>query len=327
MGYNPFVFDRTVDEFKNRSEKAEADARIRVAELENAIPELAAINAELSKTGLLIMEAVMSHTDDLQDKLRKIEEKNEKLIEKKYDLIKSAGYPRDYAEPRYFCDNCNDSGYDTDGKMCRCFKSALILNSYEASGIAELLRTQTFESFSLDYYKNSKNNYDKMVCVFEEVKKYADGFCGKNSGNLAFFGGTGLGKTHLSSAVAKKVIDKGYDVMYVTAIELMSDFEQKRFGNSAGTNTAGNDVDRYLDCDLLIIDDLGTEISNQFTVTTLYSIIDTRLKTGKSMLISTNLSPDELRKRYWDRITSRLFGEFMLLQFTGIDVRAQKVKE
>ena len=162
-----------------------------------------------------------------------------------------------------------------------------------------------------------------MANVMNAVRSYAESFKGTGSGNLAFFGNTGLGKTHLSSAVARQAIEKGYDVMYTTAIGMMSDFEYNRFGESSSPTI--NPVSRYFECDLLIIDDLGTEISNQFSITTLYNVIDTRLKTKKPMIISTNLTTDELRKRYWDRITSRIFGEFRLMLFTGTDIRRLKI--
>ena len=121
-----------------------------------------------------------------------------------------------------------------------------------------------------------------------------------------------------------RVIDRHYDVLYVTATGMMGDFEQKRFGNSAIEGDAG-DTDRYYSADLLIIDDLGTEISNQFTTTCLYDVINTRIMTRKSTIISTNLVQDELRKRYWDRITSRIFGEYQPVIFVGTDIRRQKI--
>jgi len=324
MSYNPQNFIRIREEFEQKSERARNDADRRTAQLEAIIPGLSEINRELSNTGLLIMAAIMKGSDGLQDELDKIEKDNQALIEKKKNMIEAAGYPADYCDVRYECEECNDTGY-TEGKMCRCMRTALVLAGYESSGIANLLREQSFESFSLDYYKNNKNTYENMSRVLSETKAFATKFKGKNSGNLAFFGGTGLGKTHLSSAVARTLIDNGYDVMYTTAIGMMSDFEYQRFGTTAAPETSP--VSRYFDCDLLIIDDLGTEISNQFSITTIYNVIDTRLKTGKSILISTNLTPDEMRKRYWDRITSRIFGEFHALLFTGIDVRQQKLKQ
>lgn len=324
MGYNPENYVRITAEFEHKAEAAVNAAKSRTAAAELVIPELKAVNNELSATGFAIMNAIMNNSGDLTERLAEIEKHNDELLLKKQDLLVAAGYPKDFTDVHYECEKCGDTGY-ADGKMCQCLRTALVIAGYESSGIANLLRSQTFDSFSLDYYKNSPSVYDNMCRVFESVKKYALDFDGKNSGHLAFFGGTGLGKTHLSSAIARTVIEHGYDVMYVTAIGMMSDFEYQRFGSAASPDISP--VSRYFDCDLLIIDDLGTEISNQFSVTTLYNVMDTRLKTGKSIIISTNLSQSELRKRYWDRITSRIFGEFRLLLFTGIDVRAQKIKE
>ncbi len=324
MGYNPEAFARIMEEYEARANEARAAARARMQELESIIPELAEIDAELSTTGMRIMDAIKNHPENIKEKLAEIEDHNETLLVKRRVYIIGAGYPEDYTEVHYLCEDCSDTGYH-DGKMCHCLKAALALESYEHSGIANLLRTQTFDSFSLDYYRQNPRTYEQMYKNLSNIRRFADMFHGKNSGNMAFFGNTGLGKTHLSSAVAKNVIDLGYDVMYTTAIGMISDFEYQRFGSSSSAEVSP--TSRYFDCDLLIIDDLGTEISNQFTITTLYNVIDTRIKTGRSMLISTNLSPDELRKRYWDRITSRLFGEFSLVSFVGVDVRAQKTQK
>ena len=132
-------------------------------------------------------------------------------------------------------------------------------------------------------------------------------------------GGTGLGKTHLSTSVAKTVIERGYDVLYVCAIDMFADFEQKQFGNGE------DNTRRYFDCDLLIIDDLGTELTNQFTVSCLYNVINSRINSAKSTFINTNLSKKEIETKYAERITSRLFGEYYPLVFTGVDVRKQKM--
>ena len=143
--------------------------------------------------------------------------------------------------------------------------------------------------------------------------------------NLLLIGGTGLGKTHLSSALAKRVIERGFDVKYVSAMDLISDFELKRFGNSISAHES-DDTATYYDCDLLIIDDLGTEMTNQFTVSCLYNVINVRINNAKCTVISTNLAQNDLRQRYWDRITSRLFGEYRPLLFVGTDIRAQKLR-
>jgi chromosomal replication initiator protein len=167
---------------------------------------------------------------------------------------------------------------------------------------------------------------NKMVFTAGESISSAPGKTAFNP--LFLFGGPGLGKTHLSTAVAKTVLDAGYDVLYTTAVTMVGDFEMVRFGNSGAAGDMGitADTSRYFDCDLLIIDDLGTEVMNQFTSSCLYNVINTRLSMRRPTVISTNLMQDELRRRYWDRITSRLFGEYKILLFLGTDVRAQKVK-
>ena len=220
---------------------------------------------------------------------------------------------------------CADSGF-VDFKMCACMKKKIIEAGYETSGMAELLSTQTFENFSLDYYKNDPAAYRRMQQILQLMKQYAESFTVGSSGSLVLFGGTGLGKTHLSSAVARTVLDRGYDVFYTGAVNMLSDFEYQRFGNSM-TGDAGQDTSRYLSCDLLIIDDLGTEVTNQFTTSVLYHIINTRLSRKLSTVISSNLSQADFKKRYWDRITSRVLGEYTVLPFVGTDVRSQKLNK
>ena len=140
---------------------------------------------------------------------------------------------------------------------------------------------------------------------------------------MIFMGGTGLGKTHLSTSIARRIIDRGYDVFYAGSITMISDFEMQRYGNSAGGET-GLGTSQYYDCDLLIIDDLGTEVINQFTTTVLYNVVNTRLNRKKATIINTNFTQDDLRHKYSDRITSRIFGEYRVIPFVGKDVRMVK---
>ena len=143
--------------------------------------------------------------------------------------------------------------------------------------------------------------------------------------SLLFLGGTGLGKTHLSTAVARVVIERGYDVFYSSAVGMVSDFECRRFGNGMAPGDADN-TERYISCDLLILDDLGTEVVNQFTQSCLYYVLNCRLNMGRPTIVSTNLGAADLRRTYSDRITSRLLGEFRLIPFYGVDVRKQKLR-
>ena len=219
---------------------------------------------------------------------------------------------------RYDCEKCGDSGY-VDGKMCECMKRELVMAGYESSGLGKLIAKQSFENFSLDYYKSGGANYKNMELYFSSLRSFAQNFSADTYKNFLLVGGTGLGKTHLSTAVAKTVIERGFDVLYVSAIDMFADFEQKQFGNGE------DNTRRYFDCDLLIIDDLGTELTNQFTVSCLYNVINSRINTAGSTFINTNLSKKEIEAKYAERITSRLFGEYYPLVFTGVDIRKQKM--
>lgn len=324
MSFNPENYNRIRLEFDQKRLRALKAAVDRKTQLEEKIPDIAEIDENLAETGSMIIDAVMNHPEDLEERLAAIQEKNTAYHKIRRATLVANGYPDDYLDVQYECPLCDDTGY-VDGKMCSCLRKELILAGYESSGIGELLRTQSFDTFSLDYYSTNPKVFAAMNKVYRDVFDYSEAFHGTGSGNLAFFGGTGLGKTHLSSAVAKKVIESGYDVMYVTAIGMISDFEYRRFGSSDTPDISP--TERYFDCDLLIIDDLGTEISNQFSVSTIYSVLNTRLNSKKPMILSTNLNTEEFRKRYWDRITSRVFGEFFIEQFIGVDIRAQKLRQ
>jgi DNA replication protein DnaC len=162
-----------------------------------------------------------------------------------------------------------------------------------------------------------------MCKNLEFLKEYVAEFSPKTSKSILMMGGTGLGKTHLSSAVARGVIEKGCDVYYTGAIDLFSQFEIQKF--KSYNNEPNELIERYFECDLLIIDDLGTEMINQFSVSTLYNLLNDRLSRKKPTIVSTNLSQDDIKNKYTDRITSRLFGEYKVLFFAGTDIRAQKL--
>ena len=318
---NP-AYARIREEYATKYLIAREAADLRRAEIHLAIPEVAEIDRALGRTGLSLMEASM-HGEDVEARIAAVRKTNEDLRRTRAELLVAHGYPADYTEAKYECRLCNDSGF-SDTKMCICMKRKLIEAGFEASGMGNLLREQSFENFDLSYYQNDPTAAHRMGLILARMKQYAETFEAGKSGNLVLFGGTGLGKTHLSSAVAKGVIERGYDVLYVSAVSMLSDFERERFGNSAGGET-GVDTNRYFACDLLVIDDLGTEVNNQFTTSVLYNLINTRLNKRQATVINTNLTQEDFRKRYWDRITSRVLGEYTVLPFYGMDIRAQKL--
>ncbi len=293
-----------------------------IREANESIPGFRAISEELSLTGMKIFAASLGK-GDVSQSVDDVHRECDRLNEKKAELLLSHGYPADYCDIQYHCPHCSDTGY-VGITICECFRKELLKESLAASGLYHLIETQTFDTFDLSYYAAADRTV--MEQNVAALRAFADNFDPARCENFLFYGGTGLGKTHLSSALAKVVIEKGAYVVYETSITLFGDYEARRFGSNSYFEESDADVDRYLDCDLLIIDDLGCEMTNQFTVSCLYNIINTRMLKRKSTVISTNLSQNELRKRYSDRIISRIFGEYKPLLFRGNDVREQKIR-
>ena len=310
LGYNKANYKAIREEYETKYLLARQRAERRRAEIHALYPEVAEIDRALACTGLSIMEATMQG-GDVEQKIAEVRRQNEELLAARAMILTEAGFPADYTELKYECEVCGDTGF-VDFKMCDCMKRRIIEAGYESSGMANLLA--------------DPKEYAYMSRVLTIIKDYADTFESGKSGNLFLYGNTGLGKTHLSSAIAKTVIDRGYDVFYVTALSMISDFEHSRFGAETGSET-GSDTSRYFECDLLIIDDLGSEVINKFTTSTLYNIINGRMNRKLSTIINTNFTQDEFRKQYWDRITSRVFGEYRCLPFMGSDIRRQKCEE
>ncbi len=289
-------------------------AEERNAALRQTYPEIEQIDRELTKTGLLLFRAA-SGVGDVQA----IRERNLQLNEKRRALLLSYGYPENYTEVQYTCPLCADSGYQGI-RMCSCFREALIRENIRCSGIGNLIDQQTFDNFDLDWYKNQGDKaYEQMKAIYTHAKSYAETF-GTDSGNLLFMGSTGSGKTHLCTAIASTVIRRGYGVLYDTAQGIISAFETDRFKN--GYSDAPAMSDKYMDCDLLIMDDLGTEFQTAFALSCLYNLINTRQNQGKATIVSTNLAPAALAQRYDDRIYSRIIGsDYKVFAFAACDHR------
>lgn len=324
MGYNRENFQRIKLEYETKYLTAREEAERRRDELHARFPEVAEYDRAMTENGLELLRTAVGGGVDAVARMASLREQNETIQAARADFLRAQGYPADYSEVHYACERCGDTGY-IDTRMCDCMRRALTLAGYDSSGLGNLLQTQTFEGFSLDYYRANPEHYAVMKRNYDELYRFAHAFTAAKCENYLLMGGTGLGKTHLSSAVARVVIDRGYDVCYTTAVGLLSDYEYDLFKSSRGDTVT--ELDRYGDCDLLIIDDFGTEVVNQFTVSVIYNLINTRLNRAKSTMVSTNLTQKEIRERYWDRITSRFFGEYRPLRFVGTDVRALRVKQ
>jgi DNA replication protein DnaC len=239
---------------------------------------------------------------------------------KRAELLVSAGYPANYTEIQYECALCGDTGV-VDYRMCKCLKDKLVMAGLERSGMYEVIKTQSFDNFDLNYY--SGESRARIRAILDITKSYADNFNAESGASLIMMGNTALGKTHLTSAMGKTVIEQGNDVYYSSAVDMIADFESERFSNN---KNEGDLTEKYFSCDLLIIDDLGTEVVNQFSTSCLYSVINSRLIRKKATIINTNYSRDDMRKKYTDRIASRIFGEYTVLPFMGTDIRELKIR-
>lgn len=321
MAYNSEAFKKVMDDFSAKRALAIDEADKRLRDVSEKCPQIKLIDLALSGTGVAIMEAISEGRDGIEERLQKIRIKNEELQQQRADCLALLGHSPEYTYPKFDCEKCKDTGYN-GANICECFRKELILETCRRSGLGRLVDIQTFDSFILDYFKYDPDVYDNMSLNYSVSKNYAEKFS-PSSQNLMFIGSTGLGKTHLSTAIAGRVIERGFDVCYDTAANVFSSFENERFGRQ--NSKFALPTDRYFECDLLIIDDLGTEVITQFTVSSLYNLINTRSMNGRPVLLNTNLSLEEMQKKYGERIASRLFGESIVLRFIGKDIRLQKV--
>jgi len=340
MSYNSKVVKKVLSDFENKYKSAAADAEKRKKELYNKIPEFSDIDKKLSGTYKELAQIMLNSVNEAGVIIDTAKKKNQNLLKKRKSLLQKAGYDENYTEPVYECKFCEDTGYKGED-MCDCLKKALAAESVNYSGLGRTIKNQTFENFDLNYYDKKKSPdklvdespYRHMKSVCGKCKIFAENF-GKEykeysevsdefARNLMFIGATGLGKTHLSSAIAYEVIKKGFDVFYDSAQRILYSFEKERFSRSGTFDS--EIIERYMTCDLLIIDDLGTEYSGNMSVSSLYNLINMRLLENKSMIISTNLTVKEMEIKYDERIMSRIFGEFTTLNFIGDDIRIKKL--
>lgn len=290
-------------------------------EIKNKYPEILELDTTIQKLCLnLSMAALRGITD--QNELNNIKEEITDLRAKKYEMLVSHGYNPDYLNLHYNCPKCKDTGFIGIEK-CSCFKSKLIKLYYKDSDLEEAVKTNNFKNFNINLYPNHKLNDERYTPRknIEDILEYITGeylpnFKNSNT-NLLFYGNSGTGKTFLSWCIAKELLDKGFLVVYKTSDDLLRALKDIKFNNDT-------DLENLLiNCDLLIIDDLGSEQITDFSSTELFTLINKKILKNKKMLISTNLSLPLISKRYSERISSRIIGEFKLFKFFTEDIRIQ----
>lgn len=323
------IYENIFREYEKIRDENNRIVEARKLKIYNQFPRIKEIDDEINMLGFQISKAVLRAETD-EEKYHYIEEiqnKNNLLSYEKKNILVNGGYDENYLEPIYKCKKCKDTGR-VENKKCTCISQMYINAIYEMSNIKDIVKKENFESFDLSYYSNDKDN-EEGTSPYENMKKNLTvcyNFCenfDREFINLIFYGNPGLGKTFLCSAIAKELLDKGKNVIYVSAFTLFKIIEDEKFNK-------GEDIDNseffrsLLEAELLIIDDLGTEFSTIVSTSALFSIINTRFINSKPIIISTNLSPAEMTGQYSERIVSRIYGEYSVLKFFGEDIRILK---
>ena len=292
-------------------------------------PEIEQIDLRLRRQMAELVRLTVSRAPDLAEKLEVLKRDNLELQAERAERLTALGLPIDYLDEIVSCPICRDTGMD-GAQPCRCLKK--LYNQALTKELSALLRhgDESFERFDLSLYDeqplegSTVSPRFAMERIFAQCRKFADSFPDV-SANLLFQGGTGLGKTYLSACIARVVADKGYSVCYDSAASALEAFEAQKFARDPETaEAAAARVRRMLDCDLMILDDLGTEMITSVTVSALYTLINSRLNAGKKTIISTNCTDEELLRKYTPQICSRIVGEFVRFRFVGRDIRLLK---
>ena len=327
MAYDGKLLSRARERYESDKSKHEAAFYRRRQEIYGRVPRLREIDAALRETMSKLISSALRRGTDPRPAIEALKEENLALQRERAELLVAHGYPADYLEDKPNCPLCGDTGW-RGSEVCSC------LNDYYARvQLEELSRlldlgTQSFETFSFDVYSpyapldQDISPRSNMERIYDACRDYAYEFSPR-SGNLLLSGDPGLGKTFLSACIARVVSETGHSVVYDTAAHIFERFEAQKFSRDE-TGGADEDVSRLLRCDLLIIDDLGTELTTEFVRSAFYQIVNTRLMTNKKTIISTNLSPAELSRRYGANILSRIEGAYRILPFFGDDIRKQK---
>lgn len=318
MSYTTETYDKAQTILDRRKERATLEAQSRIDEISNEIPELKTIQTKLAQVGLNISKAFLTSKNP-QAEIDKLRIESLTLQDRKKKILKENGYSEDALSIKYTCPACEDTGF-IGGRRCKCYIN--LLKEIERAKIEKIAPIDecTFESFDTNYYPEEMDGVcpkKKAEIIKENCKRYATSFT-KSSKSLLFMGNTGLGKTHLSLAIANVVINRGYSVIYGTAQNILRDLQNENFGRTDNLRYFENEI---LSTDLLILDDLGTEFKNQFTVSCLYNIINSRLCAKLPTIISTNYTFEELEEKYDQRITSRITGQYSTLILVGNDIR------
>jgi DNA replication protein DnaC len=329
MSYDAAVLRRATQRLEARRQRRERELEQRRAEVEQRLPRVAEIDARLRRTLLEVARATFQGGDPTQRVLA-LRDENLALQAERQQLLTGAGYPPDVLEDKPDCPKCGDKGW-IGAQMCDCLKDLCTQEQIRELSKLLDLGEQSFETFRLDVYSDQpwpdtgKSPRENMTLVRDLCQRYANNFGHYYFDNLYLYGAPGLGKTFLSACIARVVSESGFSVVYDTAGNLFAAFEAQKFSrDEEDARDAREETNRYLNCDLLIVDDLGSEMTTALTQSALYTLLNTRLTAGRRTVVSSNLRPEQLHQRYTPQIASRLEGEFQSLPFFGHDLRLRQ---
>ena len=310
-------------EYEEAREKNKRELENRKEELYAKLPRLKEIDDDMISLSISITKAVLSNTVNHEKLVEELHKKQTDLKVEKAEILTANEYPKDYLQIKYNCKKCKDTGY-IGLEKCSCLAQKLIAYQYRQFKLSHKVARENFDNFNINYYSdelmdNRVSPRENMKQIYFECIKYAQEF-DNHVKNLLFIGRPGLGKTFLCNSIAKSLLDAGKSVMYQSSPDLIDLVRKFKFDfdNEEAGDEALKDV---YECDLLIIDDLGTELNTQFSGLVIYNILNKRLTDNKKMIISTNLDVDEIMKTYSERISSRIFGNFDMFEFYGEDIR------
>lgn len=318
--------------YERRRDKNEYELEQRKNKIAIEIPEIVTIDDEISKIGLRLAKAVLLDPASRENIVEKSKKEIDNLKSRKEALLKQHDVPLDYLEMKYNCNNCQDKGFLSNGEKCKCLKQEIINNAYRMSNLDRVLSKENFANFNFDIFSPIRpeganlSPRENMLDIFSICEKFVLDFDKENDENLLFYGSTGLGKTYMCNCIAKDLLDRGYVVIYQTSFRILEIIEEYKFRKDPNNKLADENYKNLFDCDLLIIDDLGTELNNSFTSGEIFNIVNTRLVSGKKIMISTNLTPSQLGKTYTQRTLSRILDKFRLIKFIGNDLRWERFK-
>lgn len=325
MALSNSQYDAIMREYGRRQMESQHELEARRERIYREIPTVKMLEAEIAERSVACAKRLLEGD---KSSLAQLKEDIRDLKEQKAILIKAAGYPDDYLKLQHHCPDCKDTGY-IDGRKCHCFLQAQMKLLYAQSNLDTVLERENFGTLTFEYYDDKEiipqigiTNAAYMRRVVKGCRDFVENF-DKAHGNLLFTGSTGVGKTFLTNCIAKELMSRYHSVIYLSAGDLFEVFSRNKFDYDPAEDM--KDMYRYvLDCDLLIIDDLGTELNNSFTSSQLFYCVNERMNLGRSTIISTNLSLARLRDSYTDRVTSRIMSGYTIIPLYGGDMRLMK---